>query len=342
MVYRSFFMVVILLLMAVAGFAQTNVTLSFKVGTTTNSCVFHVPAGVDKPPVVFYVHGANGSGANLQKEIKADAVADREKFIAVYPSATNNGATGTWSDMRGPTHFPFFKAVLDTLDKRYGIDRDRVYMTGFSQGGFISFVAGCSFSDIFAAIAPVSGHAGSPCTIKRPVPVYLAYGAQEDKNAFVNDLAIWQKLDSCPSTSTVTKPVSGVTKVAYGPCAQGSYVVMDSISGQGHQWPTKQNHAEEVWKFFKQFSLKNTTGTIVQQKAAASTSPVGASYLFGSIRLKGVGDDCRVRVLDTRGRQIAGVTPHNQQFSFKNKPSGVYMVMISANDNTSAVRVVIP
>ena len=65
---------------------------------------------------------------------------------------------GTWADMQGTTNFPFFLAVIDTVDARYHIDRNRVYMTGFSQGGMIGFVASCSYANVFAAVAPVSGH----------------------------------------------------------------------------------------------------------------------------------------------------------------------------------------
>ena len=279
--------------LATAGFAQ-NVTKSFTVNGTTHSCIWHVPGGVTNPPVVFFIHGANGSGGGFQNETKGDVVADREKFIAVYPSASSNGGAGTWADMSGTGNFPFFLAVLDTLDARYTIDRNRVYMTGFSQGGFISFVAGCKYSDVFAAIAPVSGHAGSPCTLKRPVPVFLTFGAQEDKTAFVKDLNIWLKLDSCPSTPTRSVK-SGITRLTYGPCAQGTSAIMDSISGQGHQWPTKQNQAEEVWAFFKQFSLNGSTA-VRREMFAAKRESISASYSSGTVRILGAKEKSRVRV----------------------------------------------
>ena len=338
--HRTFLIPALVVSLATAGFAQ-NVTKSFTVNGTTHSCIWHVPSGITKPPVIFFIHGAGGSGGGFQSETKGDAVADKEKFITVYPSATSNGGTGTWADMSGTTNFPFFLAVLDTLDKRYQIDRNRVYMTGFSQGGFISFVAGCKYSDVFAAIAPVSGHAGSPCTLKRPVPVFLTFGAQEDKVSFVNDLTIWLKLDSCSSTPTVTRPQTGVTKITYGPCAQGTSAIMDSISGQGHQWPTKLNMAEEVWTFFKQFSLDANTA-VRQQALAVTREPVSVSYSSGIVRLQGAGEKCRLQVIDIRGRLVTAATAEQRQFAFKNKPSGVYMVVVSGNDRPVTLRMVIP
>lgn len=347
MIRNSFYLLVCVAFLVTGGFAQTNVTKSFTVNGKTHSCIWHVPSGINKPAVVFFIHGANGSGGAFQKETKADAVADQEKFIAVYPSASSNGGAGIWSDMSGTSHFAFFQTVIDTLDKRYSIDRNRIYMTGFSQGGFISFVAGCKFSNIFAAVAPVSGHAGSSCTLQRPVPVYMTFGSQEGAASFFSDRDIWLRLNSCPSTPTATrpyppnKPQSGITRLTYGPCSQGSYVIVDSIGGQGHQWPTKQNQAEEVWAFFKQFSLNGSTSANLVKSAKVS-EPVSVSYMSGVVHLQGVGEKSRVKIIDTKGRQIANELATGNQFTFKNKPSGVYLVMVDQNDRTTAHRIIVP
>jgi poly(3-hydroxybutyrate) depolymerase len=341
--------IIFMLFPTIAVFGQNKVTKTFTVGGTTHSCIWYAPSGISKPPVVFFVHGANGSGGGMENDTKGDAVADKEKFIAVYPSASSNGAGGTWSDMSGTSNFPFFQAVIDTLDARYQIDRNKIYMTGFSQGGFISFVAGCSFSDVFAAVAPVSGHAGSSCKLKRPVPVFLTFGAQEDKTSFVNDINIWLKLDSCPSTPTITRPYpasnpqSKVTRVTYGPCAQGTYVIMDSISGQGHQWPSASNlnQAEEVWAFFKQYSLNGNSTSARQTMFAEPREPVSVSYASGAVHIRGAGEQCRITIIDTRGRQhCAGAATH-QQISFNNK-QGVYLVLVKHNNRTVAQKILIP
>jgi len=341
MTRRSLLIISLTVSLATFGFAQSTVTKTFTISGTTNSCVWHAPSGISKPPVVFFIHGANGSGGAFESETKGDVVADREKFIAVYPSASSNGGAGIWNDMSGTTNYPFFLAVIDTLDKRYTIDRKRVYMTGFSQGGFISFVAGCKYSDVFAAIAPVSGHAGSPCALKHLVPVFLTFGGQEDQASFISDINIWLKLDSCPSTPTVTHPATGITKVSYGPCAQGTYVIMDSVSGQGHQWPNKQNQAEEVWAFFKPYSLGGTTAAYAHISDAAR-QPMSALYASGIVRLQGAGEKVQVRVIDPKGREVAAVSAVQGQFAFKDKPSGVYMVIVNGHNRIFSLRIVVP
>ncbi len=253
--------------LTVSGFSQTKSTLSLKVAGKTRSCALYVPSGIAKPAVVFFVHGANGSGGNFENETKGDVTADKNKFIALYPSASANGAGGIWEDMSGTGNFPFFMALLDSLDARYKIDRNRVYMTGFSQGGFISFAAACYYSDVFAAVAPVSGHSNTACTLKRPVPMFMTFGAQEGAASFLKDRDSWLKWDNCPSQETIAKPYpssnpsSKAVRVAYGPCGQGTHVLVDSIIGQGHQWPGASNlvQADEVWAFFQQYTLNESS-----------------------------------------------------------------------------------
>jgi polyhydroxybutyrate depolymerase len=46
-------------------------------------------------------------------------------------------------------------ALIDTIDARYHIDRNSVYVSGFSKGGGVTFALACKYADAFAAIAPV-------------------------------------------------------------------------------------------------------------------------------------------------------------------------------------------
>lgn len=348
MVRNLLFTPIIFFVMVTSGFAQSNVNKTITAGGKTHSCIWHVPKEYNKPAVVFFVHGANGSGGGFQNDTKADQIADREKFIAVYPSASSNGGTGTWADMQGVTDYPFYLAVIDTLDKRYSIDRDRIYMTGFSQGGFISFVAACSYSDVFAAVAPVSGHAVKSCTIKRPVSVYMTFGSQEGASSFFQDRDVWLKLNNCPSTPKrifpypASKPQSKIARLVYGPGDQGTYVIVDSIGNQGHQWPAAQNQAEEVWEFFKQYSLKGPVTNVKHSKNISQKRSFSASYLSGTIHLQGVEKNCQIKVTDTKGRLILNRMNTGSQFTFTTKPSGVYLVIAGKEKKVSVSRIVVP
>jgi poly(3-hydroxybutyrate) depolymerase len=343
-----FFAAAGVLALAASGFAQT-VTLSLKVAGQTRSCIFHAPAGISKAPVVFFVHGAGGKGFWFQRETQADVTADREKFIAVYPSASSDGEAGTWQDMQGTSNFAFFFAVLDTLDARYKIDRKRIYMTGFSQGGFISYAAACHYSDVFAAIAPSSGHSPQTCALKRPVPVFMTFGAKEGPASFIKDMDAWVKMDKCQSPPTrispypASKPNSKIGRVSYGSCDQGTQVVMDSVSGMGHLWtgPSYRSQADEVWAFFKQFTLEQPT-RIPPDLAGPSRPSISMTYSEGLIRLEGLGQETLVRVTDTRGKVVATATGAQSRFAFKGETGGVYVVSVNAKTGSFARKIAVP
>jgi hypothetical protein len=247
----------------------------------------------------------------------------------------------------------FLMAIIDTTDAAYRIDRNRIYATGFSQGGFLCFSLACKYADIFAAIAPVSGLSTGACKLKRPVPMFLTFGTDDVATpaSFMSSVNSWLKLDSCPSAPVVTRPYpssnaqSLVTRLTYGQCAQGSEVVVDSISGGPHEWPmnttTKVNNSEEVWAFFKKFSL-NGTAVIPRKTSTVTRDDISVSYSTGIIRLQGAGEKCHVRVIDTKGRVVTAAIAAQRQIAFNDKPGGVYLVLVSVKNRRVPVRIVVP
>jgi poly(3-hydroxybutyrate) depolymerase len=325
-------------------------TDSFKFAGVMRSYVVYAPSGLgSNPPLVFNVHGYNIDGPLMRAITQMDKVADREKFIIVYPSALNK----SWN-MSGGDDLTFIVAIIDTIDARYHIDRNRVYATGFSQGGFISFLLGCKYSDVFAAIAPVSGMLNGTCALKRPVPMFMKFGTNESVasvSQFMASVNSWLKLDSCPSTPVVTRPYpssnpnSKVTRLSYGPCAQGSEVVVDTVAGGTHEWvlttDTNVNTSEETWAFLKNFTLKGATG-VRRQLFSAARDGITASYRSGIVRLQGIREKCPVRVVDAKGRPVGRAAVVKDQFAFFEKPGGVYIVNVDAKSGPVAIRIVVP
>ena len=335
-------------LLAAAGFSQT---MNFNIAGVTRNSIIHVPgSGLSNPPLVIILHGLGGKGADMQNSTQMDKIADREKFIVAYPSAIN----GTWDYAAAkPNDYTFFLAIIDTLEARYHIDRNRVYLTGFSQGGGETVYAGFKYPDVFAAIAPVSSIGSGSTPPKRPIPIFLTFGTSDiyPVTTFMSAVNSWLKIDSCTSTVIRTRPYpssntqSTVTRLEYSSCAQGTEIMVDSIAGGTHEWPmnatTKVNNSEEVWAFFKKFSLKG--GTAIQKSLSlVSQNLISASYSSGIIHLKGVEEKSRIRVIDTEGRLITSATLTKNQFPFKGKPSGVYVVMVKGKEGFDSIRMVIP
>jgi poly(3-hydroxybutyrate) depolymerase len=328
-------------------FAQTK---SMQIAGVTRTYIVHAPSGVSNPPLVFNIHGYNMDAASEQSYTKMDQIADREKFIVVYPSAINK----SW-DLSGTNDFTFILSIIDTIDARYHIDRSRIYASGFSQGGFMSFQLACRYSDIFAAIAPTSGLLNGTCSLKRPLSMRLTFGTDEGFDggtaSFMKSVTAWLKSCNCPTTPVVTRPYpssnpnSLVTRLYYGPCDQGTEVVVDSIRTGGHEWPMNTNdrinNSEETWAFLKKFSL-NTTSVVPAKMIAVASDCVSLLYSSGTVCLQGAGENCRVHVFDTKGRQVATAVIVQRQFDFKDKPSGVYIVMVNRKDGLIPLRIIVP
>lgn len=96
-------------------------------GGTMREAVVTAPSGLNKPALVITMHGMNGWHKGYQNDTKFDAIAEREKFVVVYP----NGIDGAW-DISNDRDINFIEAIIDTMVKRYDVDRSRVYPTGWS------------------------------------------------------------------------------------------------------------------------------------------------------------------------------------------------------------------
>jgi poly(hydroxyalkanoate) depolymerase family esterase len=342
----SFAVVFFIAGLAAAGFTQS---VNFKVDGVTRNLLLHAPSGTNNPALVYVLHGYNIDATMMQNTTYMDRVADKEKFIVVYPNAINK----SW-DMSDTSHdYKFLLAIIDTMEARYHIDRSRVYVSGFSQGGFMCFNIACKYADVFAAIAPVSGlFSVAQCTPKRPVPTKMTFGTADAATpaSFMQSVSKWITVLGCPSTPVITRPYppsnpnSVVTRLEYAPCKDGAEFVVDSVSGGTHEWvidtKTKISNSDEIWAFFKKFSL-NSTATHPRAAPVGAANRLTASYSGGMVRLLGVEDNCRVRVIDTKGSLLAAGFATGHAFAFKNRPGGVYFITASGKSGQAKITMII-
>jgi len=332
-------------------------TQSMQIAGVKRTYIVHAPTGVSNPPFVLNIHGFNMSASSEQSYTQMDKIADREKFIVVYPDALPDGSNQQSWDLSGANDYTFLLAIIDSVDKKYHIDKNKIFACGFSQGGFMSFQLACRYSDIFAAIAPTSGlitmGGTSSCSLKRPVSMRLTFGTKDVATPaqFMQCVTTWLTLCKCPTTPVITRPYpasnakSVVTRLYYGPCDQGTEVIADSIYTGQHEWPMNTsdriNNSEETWAFLKKFSLQGATG-IHQPAMSVSPASFSATFCSGIVRLQGVGEKILVKVIDTRGKLVATAVAAQRRFAFKNQQAGVYMVLVNENESQVALRLVIP
>ena len=133
----------------------TNISAqeTIQVGNTTRNMITYVPEGLPayNAPLVISLHGYNQDANYQRTNTKWNAVADTAKFVMVYP----NGNNKSW-DIGGDTDTRFIEAIIDTMYSRYHINRNRVYLSGFSMGGMMTYHAMSRLSDKIAAFGPAS------------------------------------------------------------------------------------------------------------------------------------------------------------------------------------------
>jgi predicted peptidase len=73
------------------------------------------------------------------------------------------------------------KSLLDEIELKYNVDKNRIYLTGLSMGGIATWSLAIENPERFAAIIPISarGYSQDVCVLKN-VPVWAFHGAKDD------------------------------------------------------------------------------------------------------------------------------------------------------------------
>ena len=149
------------LLISFQGLAmqQTEGRVEIKVSETKSlDYLIAVPEGYDEAgeavPLMLFLHGAGERGDNLSK-VKMHGppkmVAKGHDFGAIVVSPQCPADTW-WTD-----HTDVLIALLDKIEKNYNVDKQRIYVTGLSMGGFGTFALAGKQPNRFAAAVPICG-----------------------------------------------------------------------------------------------------------------------------------------------------------------------------------------
>lgn len=258
-------------LMAMVCAMQAIALEKLKVNGADREMIVYAPANLPKQaPLVIVCHGMN-QDANYQKDqSRWEEVADTAKFVVVYPNGIGdaNGANRGW-DIGGTRDIDFVLAIINEMHSRYGINKNRVYVTGFSMGGMFTYHCANMIADKIAAFAPVSGYrmGGPNATACRPVPILHTHGTGDDVCVYSGaptSVKAWAAFDGCNSTPEVIKPYpankpsSPAKMEIYRNGKQGVEVALLTLADKGHWWSRDENQAHttrEVWNFCRRYSL---------------------------------------------------------------------------------------
>jgi polyhydroxybutyrate depolymerase len=220
-------------------------------------------------PAVILLHGATGSAAVAEEATGMTDLAEQDGFVVAYPDGTTTGrAVGgeAWNAGRccaTPVEkqvddVAFLRAVIDELVSRHGVDPNRVYLGGFSNGGMMSYRMVCEDPSGIAGIFVVGGALNLDCRAPSGLPVLIIHGTDDATvpyaggspnpvtaanlgtwaNASVSDAAAyWSARNGC-TASVVALDTPGHSEDVYSGCADGTSLDVLTVKGGVHKWPT--------------------------------------------------------------------------------------------------------
>ena len=250
--------------------------------------IVHIPSSYDNKvpiPLVLCFHGYGGTASGISYTNFND-VSDTANFIVVYPQGTllkrkSHWNVGGWTLDSKIDDVGFISSLLDSLSERYNINQSRIYSTGMSNGGYMSFLLACQLSDRIAAIASVTGsmtpQTYNLCNPQRPIPVLQIHGTNDQKVPYKGNrkwslsinkvLEYWINHNNCDITPVEmsfpdinNSNESNVHRLSW--LNGDNSVITDHIivNGAGHDWfgvwgNMDINSTAEIWKFFSQYDI---------------------------------------------------------------------------------------
>ena len=264
----------------------TTKAFTFKFDGLDRSYILHKPKNFDKnSPLVFMLHGFGSSSMNIMSYSQMNLIADQNGFMVCYPQGSRlETGQSHWNanlDMSSVNDIGFLSSLAKLIQKNYAVNPENTFVSGMSNGGFMSYTLACEKPDIFKAIASItgtmSGRDWQNCKPSFNIPIMQISGT-EDKTVpwdgtmstaygwggaphIVKVVDFWAEKNGCNVDEKINFPDlnrsdnSTVSLVKKKGSPKNNEVWFYTVDGGGHDWPGSWGNrdvsaTEEIWKFF--------------------------------------------------------------------------------------------
>lgn len=261
---------------------DTSAFLAFEHDGVTRHYLYHAPPDLPaNAPLVFFLHGHGGNAGEMRSWVGLDRVADANGFAVVYPQGSGNyEGTPYWNAHTFPgvdDDIGFLSALARSLQSEHGLDPERTFTAGFSNGGMMSYLLAMEAPGVFRGAASVVGAAWGSAWEDRDsasaafplfqisglddavVPVDGIVDPSGGQGAPAHDeiIAYWSERNRCATVETDTLNAN-TKRIRHVDCADGKEVWYYRVDNFGHEWPTVDGSAgfggaEAIWEFFGRF-----------------------------------------------------------------------------------------
>ena len=321
----------------------------------------------ESTPLLFNFHGYQSNAFEQMNYGDFRPIADTANFLIVHPMGTVDALGNThWNVGWGTSttdDLGFASALIDSLVIDYNIDTDRIYSTGMSNGGFMSYLLACELSNRIAAIASVTGSMNvgqfESCSCEHPMAIMEIHGTIDASVPYygsylfepIEDVVnYWVEFNNCDIDPQVTDmpdidPTDGSTvkHYLYSGGDQGIEVEHYKVINGTHTWPGSQydiggtnydiNASTEVWKFLSKYDInglinETALNKIKKPKLSVIISP---NPCYSSVSIDGnFSYPVEYQIISTLGKifQRGVLLSNHQSLYLTALPPDIYFIKI--------------
>jgi polyhydroxybutyrate depolymerase len=230
--------------------------MTWQVDGVTRKALVYLPPGADKQsPIIFAYHGHGGRAESAARTFDYHTL--WPEAICVYPQGLQtktpvdpDGKLPGWQRNigdDGDRDLKFFDAMLNSLTSEHHADPQHVYVSGFSNGAFFTYLLLSSRPDAITAIAPIAGLlSDQEAATAKPKPIFHVAGKTDPRVKIADQEQTIQldlKLDHCDAKGKAEGPLVMEYSSDSGP------TVVTMIHDGGHEVPAEA--PKRIVEFFK-------------------------------------------------------------------------------------------
>lgn len=224
--------------------------------------LLHLPPEPEGAPLLFFLHGYGGRAAPLawpHEWGSFQALADEGGFAVVAPQGSpDRNRTAHWNaqlELSETDDLGFLSALAEHLQSEHGLDPERTFTSGISNGGVMSYALVCQRPEVFRGMASVigtmSGQTWGTCapeplrvlqisgTADETVPIDGSMDTEDGWGGappIAEIMAHWGEIDGCEGQETATL-FEDTSTTRYVDCEGDTEVRYHEVEGLGHAMP---------------------------------------------------------------------------------------------------------
>jgi len=377
---KSILIIITALLFLNISYSQQTINGSITHGGLTRTYILYVPASYSAStpaPLVFNFHGYTSNASQQMMYGDFRPIADTAGFLLVHPMGTVDGSGQPyWNSGWGGTvdDIGFTSALIDSLSLNYSINQDRIFSTGMSNGGFMSYTLACELSTRIAAIASVTGSFNvnqiTTCNPSHPMPVLEIHGTADATVAYTGTgsflsipttLSYWATYNSNDVPAIMT-PVPNINLT--DGCTAEHYVYPNGLNGVdvehykiiggGHTWPGAPftvgvtnrdiDASIKIWEFFMQYDINGKIGYAVLNDLSSNNKlTVYPNPALNTISIKGIENSeniTAIQITNISGKNVKFFESYNESVDISDLVDGIYFFTFLNGNQSQTIRFV--